>query len=163
MAIRDRHIPAKIDDVMLASPDVDVDVFANEIADMGDPHPNFTLFTSRDDHALAVSKWVWGNVARLGAIDPEAEPYKAQLAAEHVRVLDLTQLKSTDALNHSKFAASPEVVRLLAQRLEEGQVIGDSHEGLGDKIVGGVANGVSTIETSLESVETGDKAVPGLK
>ena len=44
MAIRDRRIPSKIDDVMLAAPDVDV--FRNEVADMGDPHPKFTLFVT---------------------------------------------------------------------------------------------------------------------
>jgi esterase/lipase superfamily enzyme len=56
MAIRDRRLPAKIKDVMLAAPDVDVDVFANEIDDMGSPRPNFTLLASQDDRALALTK-----------------------------------------------------------------------------------------------------------
>ena len=135
MAIRNRHIPGKIDDVMLASPDIDVDVFSNELAEMGDPHPKFTLFVSQDDQALAASKWLYGSVTRLGAIDPEVEPYKTRLAVEHVNVFDLTKLKSDDSLSHSKFAAAPEVVRLLGQRLEKGQALVDSREGLVDRVI----------------------------
>jgi esterase/lipase superfamily enzyme len=43
---------------MLAAPDVDVDGFESELADMGSPHPKFTLFASRDDKALALSGWI---------------------------------------------------------------------------------------------------------
>ena len=82
MAIRNGGLPAKFKNIMLAAPDVDVDVFRSQIADMGKPHPQFTLFVSRDDRALAVSRRVWGDVARLGSIDPEQHPYKAELAQE---------------------------------------------------------------------------------
>ena len=54
MAIRDRGLPSKIRDVMLASPDIDVDVFRRQIAEI-DVKPRttqFTLFVSRDDKAL---------------------------------------------------------------------------------------------------------------
>jgi esterase/lipase superfamily enzyme len=70
MAIRDRRVPAKIRNVVLAALDVDVDVFGSEIDDLDQPPPNFTLLLSQDDHALAVSRHIWGSVARLGAIDP---------------------------------------------------------------------------------------------
>ena len=44
MAIRDRRLPAKISNrVMLAAPDIDVDLFDNNIADLGVPRPRFTL------------------------------------------------------------------------------------------------------------------------
>ena len=156
MAIRDRRIPAKIDDVMLAAPDVDVDVFANEIADMGDPHPKFTLFASRDDKALALSGWIWGSDARLGAIDPKAEPYRSELAAEHVNVFDLTDIKSEDATNHGKFIKSPELVQLIGNRLATGQTLGDGRESIADQVLGTAAKGVGTLETSLERAETTD-------
>ncbi|WP_246724677.1 alpha/beta hydrolase [Rhizobium phaseoli] len=134
MAIRDRRLPAKIKDVMLAAPDVDVDVFANEIDDMGSPRPNFTLLVSQDDRALALSRRLWGSTARLGAIDPTAEPYKTQLAAHNITVIDLTKRSSSDGLNHGKFASSPELVALIGGRLEDGQIIDDWHEGVGDRI-----------------------------
>jgi esterase/lipase superfamily enzyme len=156
MAIRDRRIPAKIDDVMLAAPDVDVDVFRNDIADMGHPHPKFTLFASRDDKALALSRWIWGSDARLGAIDPNAEPYRSTLAAEHVDVFDLTDMKSEDAVNHSKFVNSPELVQIVGKRLSSGQTLSDSHESVGDDVLGAAANGIGALETSVEDAETKD-------
>ena len=135
MAIRNGRLPAKFKNVMLAAPDVDVDVFRSQIADMGKQHPQFTLFVSRDDRALAVSRRVWGNVARLGAIDPEQEPYKKELESYDITVIDLTKIKATDDLNHSKFAESPEIVRLIGSRISDGQTLTDSRVGLGDQIL----------------------------
>ncbi|MCV9966884.1 alpha/beta hydrolase [Pararhizobium sp. BT-229] len=135
MAIRNGSLPVKFKNVMLAAPDVDVDVFRSQIVDMGDPHPQFTLFVSRDDKALAVSRRVWGDVARLGSIDPETEPYKQELADNKITVIDLTKVKAGDRLNHGKFAESPEIVRLIGARISDGQTLTDSHVGLGDKIL----------------------------
>ena len=157
MAIRHRLIPAKISNVMLAAPDVDVDVFRNEIADIGDPHPQFTLFASRDDKALALSRWIWGSDARLGAIDPKAEPYRSELAAEHVNVFDLTDIKSADAANHSKFVNSPELVQIVGKRLATGQTLSDSRESVADQVLDTAANGVGALETSVEKAETTDE------
>ncbi len=135
MAIRNGSLPAKFENVMLASPDVDVDVFRQQIADMGKRHPKFTLFVSRDDRALAVSRRVWGDVARLGAIDPEVPPYKKELAESQISVIDLTTIKSAVSLNHGKFAESPEIVRLIGARISDGQTLTDSKIGLGDTIL----------------------------
>jgi esterase/lipase superfamily enzyme len=63
MAIRNGWLPAKFKNVMLAAPDVDVDVFRQQIGDMGKQRPQFTLFVSRDDRALAFSRRVWGDVS----------------------------------------------------------------------------------------------------
>src|SRR5690606_29795012 len=42
MSIRDRRVAPKIMNVMLAAPDVDVDVFRTQITRMGEPRPRFT-------------------------------------------------------------------------------------------------------------------------
>jgi len=135
MAIRSGGLPTKFKNVMLAAPDVDVDVFRSQIVDMGRPHPQFTLFVSRDDKALAVSRRVWGDVARLGSIDPETAPYKEELAEAEIKVIDLTKVKSGDNLNHGKFAESPEIVRLIGARISDGQTLTDNRVGLGDTIL----------------------------
>ncbi len=135
MAIRNGELPAKFKNVMLAAPDVDVDVFRQQIDDMGKKHPDFTLFVSRDDRALAVSRRVWGDVSRLGAIDPEQEPYKKELADNKITVIDLTKIKAGDSLNHGKFAESPEIVQLIGARISDGQTLTDSRVGLGDQIL----------------------------
>jgi esterase/lipase superfamily enzyme len=135
MAIRNGKLPAKFKNVMLAAPDVDVDVFRSQIADMGKQHPQFTLFVSRDDRALALSRRVWGDIPRLGSIDPEQAPYKQELEANKIAVIDLTKIKVNDDLNHSKFAESPQVVQLIGARISEGQTLTDNRVGLGDQIL----------------------------
>ncbi|MGN6450971.1 MAG: alpha/beta hydrolase, partial [Brucella intermedia] len=96
MAIRDGRVNAKITDVILASPDLDVDVFSKQFLAMGKQHPRFTLFTSRDDKALALSRRISGNIDRLGQIDPSIEPYRSELERAGITVIDLTQLKAGD-------------------------------------------------------------------
>lgn len=148
MAIRNGRLPPKFKNVMLAAPDVDVDVFRSQIADMGKQHPQFTLFVSRDDRALAVSRRVWGNVARLGSIDPEQEPYKTELAAYDISVIDLTKIKGSDNLHHTKFAQSPEIVQLIGNRLSNGQSLTDNRLGVGDTIVAAATSVASTAGTA---------------
>ena len=46
----------------------------------------------------------------------------------------VTALKGGDKLNHGKFAESPEVVRLLGNRLIAGQTVTDSDVGLGERL-----------------------------
>ncbi|MGN7735362.1 alpha/beta hydrolase [Ensifer sp. 22564] len=159
MAIRNDGLPAKFKNVMLAAPDVDVDVFGSQIADMGKRRPRFTLFVSRDDRALAVSRRVWGNVSRLGAIDPEQSPYKEELAANGITVVDLTKIKAGDNLHHTKFAESPEIVQLIGNRLSGGQTLTDSRLGLGDHIVAATAGAAQTVGTAAGLVVAAPAAI----
>ncbi|QEL23685.1 alpha/beta fold hydrolase [Bosea sp. F3-2] len=148
MAIRNGSIPPKIANVMLAAPDVDVDVFRSQITDIHGKLPRFTVFVSQDDRALAVSRRVWGSTARLGAIDPDVEPYRSELAKTGITVLNLTKLRSGDSLNHGKFAESPEVVQLIGTRLVEGQPITDSRVGLGERLMEVTAGTAAAVGTA---------------
>jgi esterase/lipase superfamily enzyme len=134
MAIRNGGIPAKISDVILASPDLDVDVFQQQIADMGAKRPKFTVFVSKDDRALTLSRRISGNVDRLGQIDISNPVYRESLERSGITVLDLSALQVGDSLNHSKFAESPEVVRLLGQRLIAGQTVTNQDVSLGTEL-----------------------------
>ncbi|MBX4909100.1 MULTISPECIES: alpha/beta hydrolase [Rhizobium] len=151
MAIRNGHVASKINNVILASPDLDVDVFGRQFMSLGKDRPHFTIFVSRDDRALALSRRISGNIDRLGQIDPSAEPYRSKLEAAGITVLDLTKLKGGDRLNHGKFAESPEVVKLIGDRLIAGQTITDSNVGLGEA-VGAVAMGAAQTAGSAVSV-----------
>ncbi|MDE1159817.1 MAG: alpha/beta hydrolase [Neorhizobium sp.] len=142
MAIRHGSVAPKIKNVILASPDLDVDVFGNQFAALGPKHPKFTLFVSRDDRALSLSRRISGNIERLGQVDPTVEPYRSQFEKAGITVLDLTKLKVNDPLNHGKFAESPEVVQLIGNRLIAGQTITDSSIGIGDRL-GAVALGAA--------------------
>ena len=98
MAIRDHGLSRKIKDIMLASPDIDVDVFRRQIAEIeiDDKQPPMTLFVSQDDRALGLSKLLAGDEPRLGAVDPTVEPYRGILEKAHVHVVDLTTMAADD-------------------------------------------------------------------
>jgi esterase/lipase superfamily enzyme len=124
LAIRRGGLPAKINNVVLASPDIDPQVFAHQVQALGPNPPHITIFVSRDDRALLISRLLAGNLLRLGSIDPTQEPYRSRLEANgHITIIDLTKLKAGDSLNHGKFAQSPEVVRMLGAQLINGQVL----------------------------------------
>ncbi|NKL77635.1 alpha/beta fold hydrolase [Rhizobium leguminosarum bv. viciae] len=148
MGIRDGHVNAKIHNVILASPDIDIQVFAKQYVEMGEPRPKFTIFVSQDDRALAASSFITGNVSRLGAIDPSTEPYRSRLEKAGITAIDLTKVKTEDSLHHGKFAESPEIVQLIGQRLMTGQTLTDSNVSLGQgvaAVVGGTARTVGTV------------------
>lgn len=148
MGIRDGRVNAKIHNVILASPDIDIQVFAKQYVEMGDPKPKFTIFVSQDDRALAASSFITGNVSRLGAIDPSKEPYRSRLEHAGITAIDLTKVKTGDSLHHGKFAESPEIVQLIGQRLMTGQTLTDSNVSLGQgvaAVIGGTARTVGTV------------------
>ena len=148
MAIRDGRVAPKIKNVLLAAPDVDVDLFREAIVDMGKERPGVTLFVSQDDRALAISRRLWGDSVRLGAIDPEQEPYRTDLEKSGITVLNLSKLRTGDPLNHSKFAESPEVVRIIGRELAEGQTLTDSRVGIGDRIIQVTAGAAAAVGTA---------------
>jgi esterase/lipase superfamily enzyme len=161
MAIRDGRIAPKIKNVILASPDIDVDVFARQFRDLGDRRPRFTVFVSQDDRALAVSRFVAGNVNRLGQIDPNKEPYRTAVLKSGIAFIDLTQLDTGDSLHHAKFAESPQIVQAIGTRLAAGQRLTNAQIGLGDGITilaAGTAKAVGTgvglaVSTPLAAVD----------
>ncbi len=144
MAIRDKRVDPKIKLVLLADPDVDVDVSREQIMAMGPNRPHIALFVSEDDRALAASKQLWG-APRLGAINPDIEPYKSMLERENITVINLTAFPSHDLFNHGKFAEDPRVVELIGRSLANGQALSASQVGLGEKIMETTAGAASTV------------------
>ncbi|MFG1424210.1 alpha/beta hydrolase [Roseixanthobacter liquoris] len=156
LALQDGRIPAKISNVVLASPDLDIDVFRRQVAEMGKDRPRITIFVSRNDHALGLSQLIAGGVTRVGAIDLTQPDKAAQLEqATGIVVLDLSGLENGDALNHSKFATSPEVVQLLGTRLSSGQDLGDREGGGGAEAVQVLGAAVGGVVTAPITVFTG--------
>ncbi len=129
--------------MLLAAPDVDIDVARTQIADMGPLKPNFALFVSRADKALELSKNIWGSEARLGAINPMAEPYHSMLVKDRIAVYDLTALNSPGGINHATFASSPEIVELIGSRLAAGQTVAESNQRFSDTLFMGASGTVS--------------------
>lgn len=111
-------INGKLGDVILASPDIDVDVFKAQMLRYGKPKKPFTLLLSGNDRALQLSGFLAGVRPRVGDYADSAD-----LAKYGVNVVDLTAVKG-DRLGHSKFAANPVVIRLIGAGLNyEGEPV----------------------------------------
>lgn len=120
----------KIDTVMLASPDIDIDLFHTQIAILP---PEFRkkmyLLISQDDYALRISRIIAGGVPRVGAADVQ------ELEGLGVTVIDLSQIEDSSSGSHTKFAGSPEVVKLISRGLNASPSLGTgSTPGLGDML-----------------------------
>src|SRR5690606_24968467 len=91
----DRDLSGKLGDVVLASPDIDVDVFRSQMRRYGKPDKPFILLLSDDDRALKLSGLLAGSRPRVGDYRNAAD-----LADYGVTVVDLTSAKGADTFNH---------------------------------------------------------------
>jgi len=144
MAIREKRIAPKIKQVMLAAPDVDVDVFRRQIVEIGEKRPPFTLFVSDDDKALRASRAIWGGMPRVGAVNPHVEPYETLFQKERITPIDLTAIRTPDSIGHTKFAESPEVVRAIGVRLAGGQSFSEK-AGIGGVLANTASGAAATV------------------
>ncbi|WP_428644689.1 alpha/beta hydrolase [Roseibium sp.] len=130
----------KIRTVILASPDIDIDVFETQIRQLPRSQRKFYVLISHNDKALSFSRKIAGGVNRVGEADAE------RLAKLGVTVVDLTQIKDTNSLNHTKFADAPEVVQLIGFRLAEGNSLETRNENPG--VVRNIARSIANITVS---------------
>jgi esterase/lipase superfamily enzyme len=156
----DGDLGGKLGSVVLASPDIDVDVFKKDMIRYGKPKKPFAVLLSSDDRALKLSKFISGSKARVGDYGDAAD-----LAQYGVVVVDLSGEKAGDSLNHTKFADNPFLVQLLGKsltapdslRAEEvpvDQPIADLGRGIG-QTVGSVAGIVITTPLKVLTIATG--------
>ncbi|MDK4702137.1 alpha/beta hydrolase [Rhizobium sp. IMFF44] len=131
VAMRNKTIPSKVKNVILASPDIDIDVFRRQLIEMGPQRPHFTIFSSTKDKALQVSRWLSGGVNRVGGFD--STPYAADLAKLGITVVDTSSVKPDDALGHNTFADNRDMVQLLGRRLA-GQSLDTGQTSLADRV-----------------------------
>ena len=106
--------------VILAAPDIDVDVFRAQMEVVGPLSPPMTVLVARDDIALAWSGRIAGARQRVGTLavdDPRVE--EAALKA-NIRIIDISTLKASDAFNHERYANLAALYRRLAATESDG-------------------------------------------
>jgi esterase/lipase superfamily enzyme len=103
----------RLQSIMLASPDIDMDLFRSQLDVIGTKFDKFFVLLSDDDTALNASRHIAGGVPRVGAANIE------ELSQLGVIAIDLSEIKNSNSGNHSKFAGSPEVVRLIGNGLND--------------------------------------------
>lgn len=111
---KDRDLSGKLGDVVLASPDLDVDVFKTQMERYGKPKHPFLVLASSQDRALDISSWVAGDKPRLG------DYLNAKDIVDYgVIVVDLSKVRAGDQFDHTTFADNANVIKLLGQGLNE--------------------------------------------
>jgi esterase/lipase superfamily enzyme len=156
-AIRgDGSFGGKLRDVILAAPDIDLDVFRTQMRQIKRP---VTVFVSADDRALDFSRRFAGDKKRLGAISAKDTAIVEELETLGAKIIDLSEISSSDRLNHGKFAASPKIVQLIGRRLQADKGIATAGPGVGDKL-GDIAGGVvGAVGSTVELVVTAPGAI----
>ncbi len=141
-----RDLGGKLGYVVLASPDIDIDIFKKQMARYGKPDRPFVVLLSSDDKALRLSSFIAGKQARVGD-DANAD----ELAALGVTVVDLSAVQSGDKLNHAKFADNPVLVQLLGERLRMPESLQATPQEVNERVnelAGGLGQAASIIVTT---------------
>lgn len=107
-------LDGKLGEVMLAAPDIDLNVFRQQIARLDPRH--VSIFVASNDRALSISSRIAGDRPRLGAMDLANPKDKAELDRLGVSVHDISSF-STDFVGHGAFAEAPDVVRQIGAHL----------------------------------------------
>jgi esterase/lipase superfamily enzyme len=93
----------RLNNVLLAAPDIDLDVFRAQAKAIGRLEPPITVLASPDDRALRFSNRLGGDRERLGGLDVR-DPRIQDLAKDYgIQLIDISSMTATDSLNHDKF------------------------------------------------------------
>jgi esterase/lipase superfamily enzyme len=106
----------RLGDVMLAAPDIDLNVFRQQLARI-DPSHVFVLVAA-NDRALSISRTLAGDRQRLGALDPKNPADRAALEALGVKVYDLSR-EADIFIGHGAYANAPEALRTIGAQIAE--------------------------------------------
>jgi esterase/lipase superfamily enzyme len=107
---------ARIGAVVLAAPDVDLDLFIRGVERLGPDARKITIISSTNDRALAVSSRIAGGV-RAGAAERES---LARLEKLGVRIADATEYGG-GLINHDLFLTNAEVQQVVKRAVEREQ------------------------------------------
>jgi esterase/lipase superfamily enzyme len=104
---------SRIGAVVLAAPDIDIDLFARGLERLGTDAKKITVISSTNDRALAVSSRLAGGIVRAGAADRE------RLESLGVRVADATEFGGSFInINHDLFLSNPEVQQVVKRAID---------------------------------------------
>ncbi len=109
-----RDLGGHLGEVMLAAPDIDMDVFAAQMARI--KPANVTVFATANDRALSLSSALAQSRPRVGAINPSKPEDRQALEALGAKVYDLTSY-SDGFIDHAAYADAPDVLHAIGAQL----------------------------------------------
>jgi esterase/lipase superfamily enzyme len=101
----------KIGAVILASPDIDMNVFASSVERIGSLAQRITVISATNDRALALSRKLAGGITRVGAAE------KAELERLGLRVIDASA-EGWGIINHDLFLSSSQVRQVIRNAID---------------------------------------------
>ena len=108
--------------VGLLAPDIDVDVFREQMSVIGHLTSPLTVLVSRDDRALGLSRRVAEGRPRLGAVDVDSPEIQSLARQTGARIIDVSNIPAGDIFNHDRFAdlalLDPPHTLRLAERIQ---------------------------------------------
>ncbi|CAM3061004.1 alpha/beta hydrolase [Paracoccus nototheniae] len=128
--------------VVLAAPDIDVDVFRAQMQVIGPMTPPLAVLVSPDDRALRVSSQISRTRARVGALDIADPRVQAAAREAGLAIIDISSVAPSDGLNHDRYVGLAALYS--GQRAE-----GDNTPGLGIRQAGAFI--FNTVGTTLAS------------
>ncbi len=136
----------KLGDVILASPDLDINVFRTQLDVIGKTPRPMTVLVSGDDKALALSTALAGGVDRVGLVTA-ADARAVEGATKYdLNVIDLTNVDDGGGNHHSKYSKSSAVISAIGSGLQTKDAKAKSQSG--------VVTAVTNVGESLLKVPT---------
>ena len=113
----DKDLGGHLGQVILASPDIDMDVFASQMARIRPA--SVTVFATPNDRALSVSSMIASSRQRVGAIDASKPEDRKEIEALGAKVVDITAYADADRfISHAVYADSPQVLSEIGSKIE---------------------------------------------
>ena len=127
------------------SPDIDVQVFRSQAARLSPLPEPFFIFTSQRDRALRLSALVSGEPARLGNIGTIED-----VAEFNVTLIDVSEFRGGDPLNHNTVVTSPAMIRLLSRA----EAVNSAFEGQDNSPIGLLPGTVLSLQNATQVILT---------
>ncbi|HEY1941601.1 MAG TPA: alpha/beta fold hydrolase [Roseiarcus sp.] len=110
----DRDLNGHLGEVMLASPDIDLDVFAAQMSHLRPA--KVTVFATANDKALSLSSAIAESRQRVGAINPSSPVDREKLEKLGAKVYDLSSF-SDGFIDHAAYADTPDVLHAIGAQV----------------------------------------------
>lgn len=101
-------------DVILAAPDIDVDVFRQQMQVIGPMRKPMTILVSPDDRALFVSGKIAGARTRLGALNINDPKIQEAAVKSNIQIVDISKLDASDSFRHDRYVSLAKLYPRLA-------------------------------------------------
>jgi esterase/lipase superfamily enzyme len=104
----------KMGAIVLASPDIDIDVFASTVRRIGSLSKRITVLTAANDRALGIINRLAGGISRVGTAEKE------RLEELGLRVIDASQFGGS-GINHDLFLSNDQVREQVRRAIQESE------------------------------------------